>query len=1558
MAFAMLLPMVSSLGALEVTVGAGDEYARFPFDFYYKNSLYQCLFYPDELAITDGTITQLKFYSNFAAAITEPRRIKIWLGSTSLDDLSDGFIPSTSLNLVYDAYLSFPAGEDTVTITLQTPYVYTGGNLVMMCNRVWDSILDATVSNFKCQTSTVNRACYLRSDVVNYDPANPPAGTLTGQFPKTTLVYTDQTIQNDLAVLNLTGNTTPVEDSPTTYIAHVFNWGNQSQDTYTVTLHDSDDNLLGTAAGAAVNPGETVEVPLVWTPTQPGEMNIYAKVNLANDQNTANDQSPILSIHVQAQDVTYICIGTGSTTNGPTGAPTPYGTYYKNFRQQYLYKADELIAQGAVPGLFTALAFDVGAINDCSPMPNYTIRLKHTQLASLTTSFEAGDYTQVYHHDNFLPVNGWNVHTFDTPFIWNGVDNILVDIITTFIPGIYTQNASVYYSSTTGTNTSLRFQSDTVPAATNQYGIVSGKRANTRFYIDLSGLGSLSGTVTSDGVPVPDVNTEITDSIYNTVTDALGQYSFLHIYPGNYSVTANKIGYETLSLPVTIVAGQTTTLDFELTATTTVSVTGFVVGSDQPTVGLEAAQVSLTGIVNYSAETDATGHFSIPGVLGGNTYTFLITHPGYSELSGTIIIGNENYDMQILVLTEIAYPPSGVIAEENVTQTQVSLIWNSPIPTPLHDDFEHTDGGWLPTASWDPIGDWEWTNIYDVANFVDTYGSANVIPPPTAYSGTGMWGTKINTNYTNSSGYSYLSKTFNLTGVQNPEIRWWSWENVFGSYDYCQLKVNGNLVWGPAWDFQNTQWRERVVSLAPYANQSNVEIKFELYASAVVNLAGWYIDNVYVGPALNRAVTQAPSITPTWMYGLDEQKASARADKLARLDPSRVLLHSNSEPQRITGYKIWRLLEQDIDSEPQWISLTPSPITDTTFVDTSWIALPSAIYLYAVKAVYTNNVVSAPSFSNVIHKGMMGSISGTVTESGSGNPISGATITAGDYSTTSGADGSYAFLVYQDTYTVTCTKTGYQNAIYPGVVVVGQQITTLDITMIELTLPPQNVQAVIESPASVSVTWDSPNGGETSVTFSDGFESYQDFALSFPPWVSVDLDGNPTYGIIETTWPNIFNPQAFIIFNPSQTSPPFTDFIPHSGDKAAVCFSSSQPPNDDWLISPTLTPRAGDQFSFWAISPTDQYGLERFKVAVSQDSTTPSEFNFISGVSFIEVPTVWTQYSYDLSSYAGQDIRMAINCVSDDALFLAIDDVSMGTAELASVSPNVQIQSTNTLTRCSGTPMRNVYPFDNVYPSARGNRALVGYRVWRLSQGEEGNEDTWTSLTAEPIMETSYSDDGWQNLSDGSYRWAVKAVYSGGGLSPAAMSDPLDKITYIGTIAGLVRDIYNDPISGATVTCGDITANTNDSGAYSIQVETGTYTLVASHPNYTTETVNNIEVYAKQTTTQNFTLTWVDNDESSQTPMVTALKGNYPNPFNPDTTISFSLKEPANVSINIYNIQGKLVKTLLNEVRAAGNHTAIWNGKDNSGRNVASGVYYYRMKSGKYSSTRKMVMLK
>ncbi|MFO7895611.1 MAG: C25 family cysteine peptidase [Candidatus Cloacimonadales bacterium] len=93
-------------------------------------------------------------------------------------------------------------------------------------------------------------------------------------------------------------------------------------------------------------------------------------------------------------------------------------------------------------------------------------------------------------------------------------------------------------------------------------------------------------------------------------------------------------------------------------------------------------------------------------------------------------------------------------------------------------------------------------------------------------------------------------------------------------------------------------------------------------------------------------------------------------------------------------------------------------------------------------------------------------------------------------------------------------------------------------------------------------------------------------------------------------------------------------------------------------------------------------------------------------------------------------------------------------------------------------------------------------------------------------------------------------------------------------------------------------------------------------------------------------------------PLVTALNGNYPNPFNPETTISFDLHQDDTVEIQIYNIKGQKVKTLLHDFVVAGQHQIMWNGLDNKQKAVSSGVYFYKMQTSSYHSLGKMILLK
>jgi hypothetical protein len=90
----------------------------------------------------------------------------------------------------------------------------------------------------------------------------------------------------------------------------------------------------------------------------------------------------------------------------------------------------------------------------------------------------------------------------------------------------------------------------------------------------------------------------------------------------------------------------------------------------------------------------------------------------------------------------------------------------------------------------------------------------------------------------------------------------------------------------------------------------------------------------------------------------------------------------------------------------------------------------------------------------------------------------------------------------------------------------------------------------------------------------------------------------------------------------------------------------------------------------------------------------------------------------------------------------------------------------------------------------------------------------------------------------------------------------------------------------------------------------------------------------------------------------TALHQNYPNPFNPQTTISFYLAQKESVNLTIYDTQGKQVRRLVAEVRDFGSHEVVWDGYNDQGEEIGSGVYFYRLIAGKTIQTKKLTFLK
>ena len=105
-------------------------------------------------------------------------------------------------------------------------------------------------------------------------------------------------------------------------------------------------------------------------------------------------------------------------------------------------------------------------------------------------------------------------------------------------------------------------------------------------------------------------------------------------------------------------------------------------------------------------------------------------------------------------------------------------------------------------------------------------------------------------------------------------------------------------------------------------------------------------------------------------------------------------------------------------------------------------------------------------------------------------------------------------------------------------------------------------------------------------------------------------------------------------------------------------------------------------------------------------------------------------------------------------------------------------------------------------------------------------------------------------------------------------------------------------------------------------------------------------------------ITSIRDDLPSELPLGYSLAQSYPNPFNPEAVIEFTLPVRAEVSLDVFNILGRKVRTLMTGELSAGDHQLVWDGRNSSGKQVSSGVYLYRLTSGEYSATRKMVLVK
>lgn len=167
-------------------------------------------------------------------------------------------------------------------------------------------------------------------------------------------------------------------------------------------------------------------------------------------------------------------------------------------------------------------------------------------------------------------------------------------------------------------------------------------------------------------------------------------------------------------------------------------------------------------------------------------------------------------------------------------------------------------------------------------------------------------------------------------------------------------------------------------------------------------------------------------------------------------------------------------------------------------------------------------------------------------------------------------------------------------------------------------------------------------------------------------------------------------------------------------------------------------------------------------------------------------------------------------------------------------------------------------------------------------------------------------------------------------------------VTHTGEIAGQVTSTTGDPIAGAVVTAGTVTANTDAWGLYSMTVPAGVYSVTCSKEGYAPATQDNVTVTANGMVIVNFVLTAVAVSDPADISPVVSLEA-YPNPFSASTEIVFNISRAMPVRVEIFNVRGQLVGSLLQAGLGKGGHRVVWDGRTDAGGVAGRGVYFCRL---------------
>lgn len=1032
-------------------------------------------------------------------------------------------------------------------------------------------------------------------------------------------------------------------------------------DAYTVELF-ADGKLVDKATPVVIEGGKkNLAFNMGYTPHEAGMTEFKAVLKVGKNTFVSTVSREIFA-ETSSSEVT---VGNKTTTS----SNVPLNTWDKNSESQNLYTAEMLAKYGVKPGaMIQGVKFEAYDTQQKDVFGYLTLSMKNVDVTSLSASspvaltesdVKSSSKDKVkYPYCNSGADNYYDFLDFSLsePFVYDGT-NLLIDLKseeqTQYNRAYFKNDGSVsgmsIYKSNDNHSTFL----------SKSFSAASGLPV-MKLLIAKDPARAIGKVTDKDGNGVADVLVSYTagEVLYTGTTNADGEYDITIFRPEHeYTVTADNEFYPVTTADGTVkfengtlIAQKNIQLG-EFAAERTFNVTFHV--TNDASQSMEGIPFSLRSdnfsLAYTEAETtlDADGNATLKCFGGSHTATF--TAPGMKKL--TVTFGINKDGVRDFNLSEDVKAPYGVEAElihdVFTGANDVALSWDNEVAA-FTEDFESYKPFAIEFLPWTGI-DGDKAAPAQLNGKYDHSGELNYGQIINPYAVEPMWDLNNYWTLAARSGRQYLGFIVRNDGKALDDMAITPAISIGEDYSlrfYAKGsdRTNAKFTVGITEKTDNPQASD-FVTISP---DNYIEASYEDWTPVTISLAD------YAGKDVKIAI-RCISEKGSFISMIDDVFVGRLAPAAGAAKPKRSAGNPNEsfvitlDGETVGTTTDYNYTVKDIAYGDHTIGVQAKYVNAVSDVVTVPVSLSADDYVKATVTLKTNNGVSP--------EGMTVNLSA---------------ISAGDntsaYSTEANADGVAAFgFLPKGVYTISIQPKDFNLWTMVNDFQTPQNVNAF---LFETLVKPFNLTADPEEQAdgtfNVLARWNQDLG------FSDGFESYADFATgTFGNWKTLDLNEPTAFsypislngkiitfpGCSTTDQPRSVAP---MVFNPAATTPSMSEDIAvkaPEGEKLVIFQGPQAATADKWLISPSIEVRDDYEWSFLAKSyPTYP---ETIELLVSEEgSDNPEEFKVIDTVS----PSYeeWTQYTIPVGEYAGKNVRFAIHCISRDGFIALVDDFKVG----------------------------------------------------------------------------------------------------------------------------------------------------------------------------------------------------------------------------------------------------------------------------------------------------------